>query len=633
MISAKHSQLEYTTSGHVLIDLGSASGTYVNGKPISREKLFSGDRVQIGCFVFRYEGDRLTRADSSTAISVEACEISKQVGTATLLENLTFTLRSGEFVGLIGPSGAGKTTLLDALNGLRPATGGEVYLNDDSLYDEYSRLRHHIGYVPQDDIIHRELTVQDALSFAARLRLPSDSTADELERVVADTLETLDLKNRKDVLISHLSGGQRKRVSVGVELLNRPGVLFLDEPTSGLDPGTESRLMKLFRRLADQGQTVVCTTHVMENIDLFDKIVVLARGGKLAFFGPPQLAKEFFGITKFCDLYDRIEDLDPTEWQTRYRTSTLFREYVEPTIRHRSRASSRVPRRLTPARGVSAVIQCLTLIHRYLKLMWADRATLLVTLAQPVIITALICTVYREINSINFLLVISSIWFGCSGAAQQIVKEKSIYRRERMVNMRLDSYLLSKFVPLMGLAALQSLLMLFVLNVMEDVEGEVHRYLLVFLLSAWNGVGIGLFISAVASNGDKAMSIVPLSLIPQIILAGVLVPLPEMERPVQIAAMFTSARWANQACEAIVFDGREINAEILETEGNIRPIWNLYPQEDFARRDGMQKFVAERSGEIINRETRMWIACGVLASFLACFGGATCIALRRQDTL
>ncbi len=187
-----------------------------------------------------------------------------------------------------------------------------------------------IGYVPQDDIIHRDLTIHQALTYVARLRLPPDVNAEDLNHVIDDTLEALDLTHRRQVKIGMLSGGQRKRVSVGVELLSRPGVNFLDEPTSGLDPGTESKLMKLFRRLADQGRTIVCATHAMENFDLFHKIVVLAPGGRLAYFGRPQKAKAFFGIEKICDLYDRMEEQIPEGWQAQYCQSKPFAEHVAP---------------------------------------------------------------------------------------------------------------------------------------------------------------------------------------------------------------------------------------------------------------------------------------------------------------
>ncbi len=263
LVSARHAVLARAGDGDYLSDAQSVHGTYVNGKPMIRAKLVSGDRLQIGPILFQYEGNRLVRSTCTSAISVSAGSLSKHAGQTTLLDSLTFTLQPGEFVGLIGPSGAGKTTLLDALNGLRPATSGDVLLNNESLYEEYGCLKQNIGYVPQDDIIHRELTVNQALTYAARLRLPTAMNVEELNHIIGGTLEALDLTHRRDVVIGMLSGGQRKRVSVGVELLSRPGVLFLDEPTSGLDPGTESKLMKLFRRLADQGRTVVCTGELL----------------------------------------------------------------------------------------------------------------------------------------------------------------------------------------------------------------------------------------------------------------------------------------------------------------------------------------------------------------------------------
>ena len=642
LISARHAVLERAGDGHYLSDTQSAHGTYVNGKPVIRAKLVSGDRVQIGPYLFRYEGNRLVRSERASAIAVTARSLSKQAGPTTLLDRLTFTLEPGEFVGLIGPSGAGKTTLLDALNGLRPATSGDVLLNDESLYEEYARLKQNIGYVPQDDIIHRDLTIQQALTYAARLRLPPDMNAGELNHVIDDTLEALDLIHRRHVKIGMLSGGQRKRVSVGVELLSRPGVIFLDEPTSGLDPGTESKLMKLFRRLADQGRTVVCTTHVMENIDLFHKIVVLAPGGRLAYFGPPQEAKAFFGIDKFCDLYDRMEEQTPEGWQAQFRQSKQYRDYIAP-LEQSSTSKEQEPGALRhPARQntlgseshglVFGLRQCWTLIDRLARLQWADRTTLGVMLAQPLVITALICAVCRDLPTIDFLLVISALWFGCSSAAQQIVKERPIYRRERMVNLRLDAYLFSKLLPLMLLTAVQVAFMLGTVWLMEDAEGSWTGRLIAMLLAAWNGVGMGLLISALATNGDKAMSVVPLTLIPQIVLAGVLVAIPDMNAGTSFVSRAASARWATQACEVALFNGRIINHDLLQ-EAHLRPLWNLYPEFSLNSSDGRAKYLEKYNDKPVKRDRDYWESIAVMAGFLSLLSVGTVVVLKWQDTL
>ncbi len=632
LVSARHAILEETSDGHFLSDVQTATGTYVNGKPIIRSRLVSGDRIQIGPCLFRYEGDRLVRTQESHAISIEAFELTKTVGNITLLDDLTFALQAGEFVGLIGPSGAGKTTLLDALNGLRPATSGEVFLNQDPLYEEYARLRHHIGYVPQDDIIHRELTVQQALTYAAKLRLPADTSGTEVDRIVTETLDALDLVQRKQVVISQLSGGQRKRVSVGVELLSRPGVLFLDEPTSGLDPGTESRLMKLFRRLADQGRTVVCTTHVMDNIDLFHNVVILAPGGKLAWFGPPAAAKEFFGIERFTDLYDRIEELPPADWQQRFRQTKEYKLRISPILQKRRKSLNRKAQRLAASPSVSRLRQFGTLTGRFVRLLWCDKPTLAVTFAQPILITLLICVVCRDLSVILYLLIISALWFGCSSAAQQLVKERPIFRRERMVNLRLDTYLMSKVVPLLSITSIQIAIMLGLTLLLEDVDCSLSVLGISLTLAAWNGVAIGLLISALASNADKAMSVVPLSLIPQIVLAGVLVPLDDMNTPTQFASYLTAARWANQACEAAVFDGREINQNLLTSE-NLRPVWNLYQDQELNSDSGRASFLAEHSGKTIHRGELVQQMFVVLVASLVFFWGFTCWILKKQDTL
>jgi energy-coupling factor transporter ATP-binding protein EcfA2 len=487
-----------------------------------------------------------------------------------------------------------------------------------------------IGYVPQDDIIHRELTCRQALTYAGKLRLPPDTTDEELQKLVEETLNALDMSVRGDVPISKLSGGQRKRVSVGVELLNRPGILFLDEPTSGLDPSTESRLMRKFKQLASQGRTVVCTTHVMENIDLFDKVAVLAPGGKLAFFGPPAEAKPYFGIEKYTLLYDRLEEKTPDSWKHDYVKSPLHAELLAPALKSDSNKKRR-RHRIAPASPFSAPSQWLILTCRYMRILSSDRQNLVLFAAQPLLIAWLICQVCTDLPQILFLLVVSGIWFGCSNAAQQIVKERTIYRRERMVNLRLDCYILSKFLPLAAICAIQCGLMLWVISLFHDLRGNPLVLFASPLLASLNGVAMGLIISAFAANPDKAMFVVPISLLPQIILGGLLAALPSMSTAMQFASCLAASRWANQAIEVTLLDGRTIDHDLLGDDAYIRPLWNLYPADDLRNEEGRRQFLQDHAGSEVRKSPRSIAAFSVLFAFLVLQLALVAFILRRQD--
>ena len=295
-ITRHHAAIEPWPEGYAVHDAGSKTGTFINGRAVKWSGLRPGDLIQLGPYLFQFKKSFLLWLRQPAALTLAAVGLRHQAGSLTLLDQVNLVARPGEFVGLLGPSGAGKTTLLNALCGLVPAQQGQVLLNGAALYDQPGRWRRIIGYVPQEDIVHVELTPRQAFRYAARLRLPDATPNDERVTQVDKTLTLLELDQRADVPIHRLSGGQRKRVSVGVELIGRPRLLFLDEPTSGLDPSTEAKLMATLRELAHQGRTVLCTTHIMENVELFDRIAVLAPGGKLAYFGPPEEAQEYFDV-------------------------------------------------------------------------------------------------------------------------------------------------------------------------------------------------------------------------------------------------------------------------------------------------------------------------------------------------
>ena len=456
---------------------------------------------------------------------------------------------------------------MDALNGMRRATTGQVLINDLDLYQHLEVLKQSIGYVPQDDIIHRELTVQRTLYYVAKLRLAADVTAEEIERIIDEVMDVTGLSERRDVPVARLSGGQRKRVSIAVELITKPSVIFLDEPTSGLDPATGDRIMRLFRQIAESGRTIVLTTHAMENVLLFDRIAVLMRG-KLVFYGAPSEALKHFGAASFKDLSDRLEApidervgrLDsaaPTararrdreretiaeevaeEWRQRLlRTDQFRRDVAEPAT-----GAARVEPAAPPARrrqGLwGAVRQWLTLSQRYAECLMRDRLTLGILLTQaPMIglLTLIVTGTKQPRDFPYFILAIVAVWFGTSISAREIIRERGVYERERMVNLGVLPYVGSKLGNLSTIVGAQCVLLfgtLKLIDIADRLAGGAIGFsmpgvmlglpqLAVTLVTGMVGIAIGLLISAVVRTSEMATSLVPLMLIPQIVFSGLI---------------------------------------------------------------------------------------------------------------
>src|SRR6185312_11174670 len=275
LISKYHARFIRTARALLIEDAGSTNGVYVNGARVSgRRPVQSEDIIQIGPFVLKADPIiGVSVFDTRSETRIDAINITDVVpgshgATIKLLDGISLTIQPNEFVGLLGPSGAGKSTFMNVLNGMRHTSAGMVLMNSLDLYQHLYSLKQSIGYVPQDDIIHRELSCYTTLYYVARLRLSRDVPAEDLDQIINEVLEVTGLSERRDTRISRLSGGQRKRVSIAVELITKPSVIFLDEPTSGLDPATEERIMKLFRQIAESGRTVILTTHAMENVHL-----------------------------------------------------------------------------------------------------------------------------------------------------------------------------------------------------------------------------------------------------------------------------------------------------------------------------------------------------------------------------
>ncbi|HXQ69730.1 MAG TPA: ATP-binding cassette domain-containing protein, partial [Pyrinomonadaceae bacterium] len=490
-------------------------------------------------------------------------------GTIRLLDQISLAIEPNEFVGLLGPSGAGKSTLINALNGMQETTGGRVFINNLDLYHHLYSIKQSIGYVPQDDIIHRELTCYTTLYYVARLRLSRDVPAEDLDRIVNEVLEVTGLADKRDTSIFQLSGGQRKRVSIAVELITKPSVIFLDEPTSGLDPATEERIMKLFRQIAESGRTVIMTTHMMENVHLFDKIVLLMQG-KLIFCGTPNEALKFVGVDNFIDLYNKLEqpieiaaanlsapppgagraakqeyekrrndivEAAAEQWRQHFLATEAYVRYISKPLSQLKQDQAETGPAVRQRAGLGeSRRQWTTLLSRYVKVLSTDRMNLLILFGQAPIIALLTYFVVGQHDSRDFtffVLALIPIWFGTSVAAREIVKERSVFKRERMVNLGLLPYVGSKLFALSCIVTLQCILLFGTLKALDFLTlmyvpgpmGGLAQWL-IMVLTGVVGIALGLFVSVLVKTSEVATSIVPLILIPQILLCG-LVGVPE----------------------------------------------------------------------------------------------------------
>lgn len=644
-VSGQHARLERVGNGYRIVDLNSTNHVYVNAKLVNTHPLKPGDEIRIGPFKLTFTGTELTQHDESNGIRIDALGLRKTGNNqAVLINDISLAIPSRKFVALVGGSGAGKSTLMDALNGLRPAQTGTVLYNGKDYYHHLAAFSTQLGYVPQDDIIHRDLSVESALYYAAKLRLPSDMTKEQIKGRIDEVLEDVDMKHRRHLLISKLSGGQRKRVSIALELLANPSVFFLDEPTSGLDPGLDRKMMTLLRNLADKGHTIVLVTHATNNINSCDYICFLAPGGHLAFFGPPNEAKTYFGKTDFAEIYSALEPTEenpkiPAEAEERFKASPEYQRFVVgplnqgPAGAGRNMAAQPAAEVVPPKRG-DPLKQFSILCSRYLQLLLNDRGNFLILILQAPIIAVILffltapstftspsvvnCprSTYQQagigrsvfgpgdtaddcknvLNALQnpgtnfkviallqqhnndveatlqefiqpesggdaqkilFIMAFAAVMFGCINGAREIVKEEPIYRRERAVNLGIAPYLFSKIAILGVLCLLQSLVLVIVVDGRAAFLAQgvllpsafIEIYISMFLTSI-AGLMLGLVVSALAPNNDRATSFIPIILIPQVIFSGIIF---SLNTPLmQFLGAFFAARWAMAAMGSTV---------------------------------------------------------------------------------
>jgi ABC transport system ATP-binding/permease protein len=651
-VSWRHARINFDGIAHTIVDLGSMNGIYVNGNRVRRQSLIRGDVIQIAQYQMVYEQNALVPSDITGNIRLDAINVRYAVGERNtkrlLLNDVSLSIFPKEFVALVGPSGAGKSTLMNALSGLSPAAGC-VMINGADYYRQFDVYRPILGYVPQADIIHTGLPVLSALRYAAELRLPPDISNVGLSKRVEEVLENVGLDaSLFGQLVNKLSGGQRKRVSIAVELLSKPSLFFLDEPTSGLDPGFERRMMELLERLAHKaGQTVILVTHATANIKLCDQVAFMA-GGRLVYFGPPGDAPAFFGKEDFPEIYTELERIEdprdigkvPRYWEQRFKESSYYQNNVTRRLARTIDAPAPVRRAsqtVSKRKSQSKIRQWWILTKRNLELVRHDTGTLVwLILVMPLIGVLLNSTTgARDIvglsasevatkttynpffagENIAFVLALASVLLGFFGGAYAIVREQAIYLRERLVNLGIVPYVLSKVGILAGFGLLQAAAFLVVINLHNEfpVGGTLLYAFLEFyitiVMAILASIMLGLFVSAISRSENMVIYIVMFLLFFQIIFAGNIFSLPDAVKPL---SWLTISHWTIDAL------GSSMNLPGLAASAKV--VGQAQPFTDF-------KIDYVYSWEhLVSR----W---AILGSFAVLFGGLTAISQKRKDRL
>ncbi len=590
--------------GHILQDL-STNGTFVNGERVfKRVRLSDGSKIQIGPFSLLYRTDYLELLNTGSQIRLDVHNLQrtvkdKQGREKVILNDICLVIEPGQLVALVGGSGAGKSTLMKSLLGIEPVSSGRIYLNGDNLRQNWPVYRSQIGYVPQDDIVHPDLRVEEVLAYACKLRLPPDTN---VQRVVDTTLEQIKLTHVRTNFIRHLSGGQRKRVSIGVELLADPKLFFLDEPTSGLDPGLDKEMMHLLRELAAQGRTVVLVTHATANIEVCDRIAFLGRGGKLCYYGPPREALRFFempaeDLKYFSDIYIKLDQevngknvaATVDYWSRKYLQSPEYKTYIQSRLKAGKDRTSKVDPRIHT--GISPLKQLWLLSQRYLQLVLRDRASIIFSLVSGPIAIALTAWILKDETPLKrlqppditqgplalkvlFIFSCIGIWVGLSSSVREIIKEAAIYARERLINLGLFPYLGSKILIRSGLALLQTLLIVVaILFGFQSPESNLLPWYLGLAITTFltllASTSLSLMISAFVKSENEANSILPLIMIPQIILSGVLF---EMKGLAAKLGWLTISRWSVGAYGILV----DVNAMVPDKTPGLPSFDNIF---------------------------------------------------------
>lgn len=598
-VSRHHAEFTATPDGRFEIhDLGSHNGTYINGQPVAKSGtalIGPNDIVSVGHSTFRLVGDRLEEFVDTGEISFSARHLTVTVdGGKDILKDVSFGVPEKSLIAVIGPSGSGKSTLLKALTGYRPANKGDVLYDNRNLYKQFAELRQRIGLVPQDDILHKELTVKKALKYAAKLRFPSDTSEQEREQRIDEVLRELKLDIHKEKKVTSLSGGQRKRVSVALELLTKPSLIFLDEPTSGLDPGMDRDVMQLLRGLADDGRTVLVVTHSVAELAICDKLLVMAPGGSVAYFGPPEEALNFFGYSTWADVFSAFENYRDYDWAGRWKGSQHYQMYAADIDAVAAQSVHMPPpQAIRPPKPQGWGSQLWTLIRRYSSVIASDKGFLGLMVILPAVLGIVSVVIPADFGlgppkppakfngdagTIMLILAVGMCFSGAANSVRELIKERVIYERERATGLSRSAYLMSKVIVLGVITAFQGVIICGIGFATRDMPEEglimppAVEICLTIIALGFTSMMFGLVISSLVKTSEKTMPLLVMFAIVQVVFTGVLFQVYGSPGLEQFAWLMPS-RWAIAGAGATLDLAHLMPPWDPKKPGDLDPLW------------------------------------------------------------
>jgi len=556
-ISKKHAVFFHSDGKYYIEDLKSTNGTYLNGTRItSMQPVKMNDVIYIGDTKIIFNGKSLLYNYYSKGFGIDAVSLRRTVTVRnssvfrkkkkTILSDVSVSINPGELVAIIGTSGAGKTTLLKCLSGLTKPDCGTVMVNGDDFFKNYDVYMNILGYVPQEDAVYDNLTVEELLYYSINLRKSALSKT-EIMNQIRQTIKDVELTGMEHTLIKNLSGGQKKRISIAMELLTEPKLLFLDEPTTGLDPQTEFNIAMLLKKLSHDQKTVIFTTHSTSYLDVCDKIIVMGQEGRLCYFGTPKGTLDFFEVKDYAHIYNLIHK-NIEYWEDKYKKAHIRHKPLE------NNKASRHPRHFASIGTMS--FQTIVLILRYLKLNLRDKMRLAFLFMQVPLIAFLLglitegskaFKIREEASQIILIVACAAVWVGFLNSVQEISKERGIYNRERNAGLSSIAYIFSKIFVLGLFSLIQSFIFVEVLSWVIELPKpsllgsvKMELYATIFLTTLVSSV-LGLCISSLVKNNDRALGIIPVVLIYQILFSGILF---ESRKFIQKLSWTAVSHWA-----------------------------------------------------------------------------------------